>query len=98
MGVEVYDTQCGCKVFKRELAQVIFKEQFISKWLFDVELFFRIKRLYNADQMSKIAREIPLKAWVDKDDSKVKMTYFLKMWLDLYRINKLYNVRIKKSV
>ncbi len=91
LGMNVYDTQCGCKVFTRDLAVVIFKEKFISKWLFDVELFFRIKYLYKGKKMKKIAREIPLKSWIDKDESKVKFSYSLKLWLDLYRINKKYN-------
>ncbi len=95
LGLNVYDTQCGCKIFKRELAEEIFKEKFISKWLFDVELFFRIKHLHAGIEMSDIAREIPLKEWIDKDDSKVKFSYFLKMWHDLYRINKLYNAKVK---
>ena len=91
LGMNVYDTQCGCKVFTRELAQKIFTEGFISKWLFDVELFFRIKHLYKGKEIKKLAREIPLKAWIDKDESKVKFSYSLKLWLDLYRINKKYN-------
>ncbi len=89
--IEVYDTQCGCKVFKRDLAAKIFKDSFISRWLFDVELFFRIKHLYEGKEMRKIAREIPLKQWIDKDDSKVKFSYSIKLWIDLYRINRKYN-------
>lgn len=88
--MSVYDTQCGCKVFRRDLAESIFKDKFISRWLFDVELFFRIKHLYAGKKMRKIAREIPLKSWIDKDESKVKFSYSLKLWYDLYKINKKY--------
>ncbi|MBL4939357.1 MAG: glycosyltransferase [Lutibacter sp.] len=87
----VYDTQCGCKIFDTELSKSVFQEKFISKWLFDVELFHRIIKIYGVDKMSEIANEIPLKSWVDYDDSKVKMTYFFKLWYDLYLIKKHYN-------
>jgi len=86
----VYDTQCGCKIFSRELSKKIFTEKFISKWLFDVELFHRIIKLYGHKAMPKICKEVPLKEWLDFDDSKVKMTYFFKLWLDLYNIKKHY--------
>ncbi len=90
LGLNVYDTQCGCKIFTRDLGGVIFKDKFISKWLFDVEIFFRIKYLYKGKKMKKIAREVPLKSWIDKDESKVKFSYSLKLWYDLYKINKKY--------
>ncbi len=90
LGLNVYDTQCGCKIFTKDLGQAIFKEAFISKWLFDVELFFRIKYLFKGTEMKNIAREIPLKSWIDKDESKVKFSYSLKLWFDLYKINKKY--------
>ena len=89
----IYDTQCGCKIFDRELSKEVFLEKFISKWLFDVEIFHRIIKLHSNDQMRLIAREIPLKSWIDYDDSKVKMTYFFKLWLDLYQIGKKYNTQ-----
>lgn len=89
----IYDTQCGCKVFNRELSNKIFSEKFISKWLFDVEIFHRIILIYGKNQMHNICREIPLKTWIDYDESKVKMTYFFKLWLDLYQIGKTYKIR-----
>ncbi|WP_456421174.1 glycosyltransferase [Lutibacter sp.] len=86
----VYDTQCGCKIFDSKLSKNIFNEKFISKWLFDVELFHRIIKIYGQEKMSKICNEVPLKSWIDYDDSKVKMTYFFKLWLDLYHIRNHY--------
>jgi len=90
LNLGVYDTQCGCKIFKAELSKNIFKEKFISKWLFDVELFHRIIKLYSVEKMCEISAEVPLKSWIDYDESKVKMTYFFKLWLDLYQIKKAY--------
>ncbi|MGY5353284.1 glycosyltransferase [Wenyingzhuangia sp. IMCC45467] len=86
----VYDTQCGIKVFNKELSIVVFNKPFISKWLFDVEIFFRIIHFYSREVAIVKMKEIPLRKWVDKGDSKVKMTYFFKLWLDLLKINKAY--------
>ena len=90
LGLGVYDTQCGCKIFRAELSEIIFTEKFISKWLFDVELFHRIIKLYSVEKMCEISAEVPLKSWIDYDESKVKMTYFFKLWVDLYQIKKAY--------
>lgn len=90
LALKVYDTQCGCKLFTKELAQQVFSQSFLSKWLFDVEIFFRILDQYGqAVALTKMV-EVPLKRWVDPGDSKVKMSYFFKLWLDLYRIKKAY--------
>jgi dolichyl-phosphate beta-glucosyltransferase len=87
--LKVYDTQCGCKVFSKELSVQVFKESFISKWLFDVEIFQRIIVYYGRKQVLGRMLEVPLKRWIDTEDSKVKMSYFVKLWIDLYRINKI---------
>jgi dolichyl-phosphate beta-glucosyltransferase len=91
LGVSVYDTQCGCKIFKSDLAFKVFKNPFVSTWLFDVEIFFRIINLYSSTELKHIAREIPLNKWVDVDGSKVKLTYFFKMCHELYLIKKKYH-------
>ena len=90
--LNVYDTQCGCKVFSKDLASEIFKEKFISKWLFDVEIFHRLIALYGLNQVKYIGKEIPLNSWVDVDDSKVHFSYFFKLWFDLYSIGKAYKI------
>ncbi len=91
LDIKVYDTQCGCKIFTKELSILLFEERFISKWLFDVELFFRMIHIYGKEKAVKKMDEVPLKLWVDKDDSKVKFNYFFKLWVDLYKIKKRYS-------
>jgi len=86
----VYDTQCGVKVFTKELSILVFNKPFISKWLFDVEIFFRIIKVYGRKEAVLKMKEISLNKWVDKGDSKVKMSYFFKLWIDLLKINKAY--------
>ena len=90
LDLKVYDTQCGCKIFNKEIASKVFKEDFISKWLFDVEIFHRLIFIFKKENMKDVAREIPLKSWIDADDSRVKMTYFFKLWFDLLSIKKRY--------
>lgn len=88
LDIKVYDTQCGCKVFKRELSELLFQKPFISKWLFDVELFSRILCFYGKSIALEKMEEIPVKKWIDQDGSKVKISYFFRLWYDLFLIHK----------
>lgn len=88
LDLKVYDTQCGCKLFTNELSKVAFKNPFISKWLFDVEIFNRLMVYFGVEQATNNMLEVPLKRWIDQGDSKVKLTYFFKLWIDLYKIYK----------
>ena len=94
--LKIYDTQCGCKIFKQPLAVFLFQEQFISRWLFDVELFHRLIAIYGRTKLKSIAKEIPLQYWSDTDDSKVPFSYFFKLWSDLRNIGKTYT-RVNKQ-
>ncbi len=86
----VYDTQCGCKVFTTKLAKQLFADCFISRWLFDVEIFFRIFELYGKENSMPKMIEVPLARWTHKENSKIKVTYFFNLWLDLYNIRHKY--------
>ncbi|OSY87733.1 hypothetical protein WH52_09910 [Tenacibaculum holothuriorum] len=88
--LKVYDTQCGCKVFKTDLVPSVFKNSFISKWLFDVEIFHRLIKMYGRKQLHTLTKEVPLKAWLDTDDSRVEFTYMFKLWFDLLAIGRQY--------
>ena len=96
--MNVYDTQCGCKVFRNDLAKNIFtKDRFISKWLFDVEIFHRVIDLIGKDNIKKSVREISLKEWIDTDDSRIEMTYCFKLFFDLRNISKKYNKKYRST-
>jgi dolichyl-phosphate beta-glucosyltransferase len=86
LDIKVYDTQCGSKLFTKEISEKLFDKEFISKWLFDVEIFYRMILLFGKEKAIKKMLEIPLKLWVEKGDSKVKFTYGFKLWFDLYKI------------
>jgi len=80
----VYDTQCGAKLIQSEIVEYLFEKPFMSKWLFDVELLFRLKQKF-LDFNNRIV-EVPLKKWEDKDGSKIGFGYFLKAPFDLLKI------------
>jgi dolichyl-phosphate beta-glucosyltransferase len=91
LDIKVYDTQCGCKVFTKELAKELFFEPFISTWLFDVELFARMLNKYGKQKALKKMLEVPLDKWINKEGSKVSATYFFRLWSDLYAISQTLN-------
>lgn len=86
LNIKVYDTQCGSKLFTRAISERLFEKEFISRWLFDVELFYRMILLFGREIAIQKMIEIPLKLWVEKGDSKVKLSYGFKLWFDLYKI------------
>jgi dolichyl-phosphate beta-glucosyltransferase len=84
--LKVYDTQCGAKLFKKAVAQKIFALPFMSYWIFDVELLFRLKQTQEFQQNADCILEIPLNSWEDKVGSKLKPTDFLKAPWELIRM------------
>ena len=90
IGIYVYDTQCGCKIIHQKLVKPSFEKAFLSRWLFDVEIFLRLIKFYGKDRFLKISREIPLKSWIDTEDSKVRFTHAPRIIFDLLIIKKSY--------
>lgn len=86
----VYDTQCGAKLFSRKTAEELFKEKFLTKWLFDVELLSRYKRKHGSEAFKKTILEIPVKSWTEKPNSKLRYSYILKIFYDLLKIRNHY--------
>ncbi len=84
-----YDTQCGAKLFDIHLVNSIFNKPFISKWIFDIEILFRARKLIDINDRFGFF-EIPLSAWSEKKGSKLPFSYFFKVIIDLYKINKFY--------
>lgn len=84
--VEVYDTQCGAKIFKRELAEKVFQHPFISRWLFDVEIFKKIIAIYGTEKSNEIICEYPLSTWIDVGGTKLSLMDFIKAPFELFKI------------
>lgn len=61
----IRDTQCGLKLFRREVAREIFGRCFVDGWAFDVET------LYLARRMGYDVAETPIR-WAHAEGSKVR--------------------------
>jgi dolichyl-phosphate beta-glucosyltransferase len=81
-----YDTQCGAKMIKTELATKLFDKPFLTTWLFDVELMARAITIMGRSQANQAIYELPLEIWKDKGESKIKASYFLKAPFELVKI------------
>ena len=89
LGLQVYDTQCGAKVFRATPAlRAALGEPFRSRWAFDVELLFRLTRRngdiepITADAML----EVPLDEWSDVGGSKLGPRDAIRAAVDLARL------------
>ncbi|MEO9570016.1 MAG: response regulator [Polaribacter sp.] len=67
------DTQCGAKIFHKDVIEVSFKDKFVTQWIFDVEIFRRITLHYGLDKAKEMLCEQPLKRWIHADGSKLSM-------------------------
>lgn len=80
LGMNIKDTQCGFKLFKREAAQRIFTAQTIMGFSFDLEI------LYLAHKYGYKVAEQPV-SWIDAPGSKVdKMKEIRRFLKDMARI------------
>jgi CheY-like chemotaxis protein len=86
LGMEFQDTQCGAKIMKREVAENIFNTPFYTRWIFDVEIFLRMKQHYGTEKIQSLIAEQPLKRWVHEDGSKLSMKDSIKIVGQLYTI------------
>ena len=84
----IYDTQCGAKIIRTELAAGIFGESFISKWFFDVELLARTVAVLGEEQANRAIFELPLNEWKDRSGSKRAMRHYIRAAYDLIRIKR----------
>lgn len=80
----IYDSQCGAKLFRREIILFCFSKPFLSRWLFDLEILFRLKN--NSFRINQIVFEHPVTTWQDNGTSKVSWLAFLKAPFDLLMI------------
>ena len=94
LGLPVYDTQCGAKVFRAGVALGLFEDPLIAGWSFDVELIARYQLLAAREPQRPDAEtaifEVPLAAWRDVAGSKVKAFDFFIALYHLMRIRSVY--------
>lgn len=90
LGLPIKDTQCGAKIFTRNLASKLFATSFMTRWLFDVEIFLRMKKMFGKSTMSKI-KELGLSNWTDIEGSKLSFKDSVMIPLMLYKIGFTYS-------
>ena len=76
----IYDTQCGAKFFSSEIIKVAFKKPFLTSWLFDTEVFIRLKK----ENLLKGGSEFPLLKWYDVGGSKLGLKSIFKIAKELW--------------
>ena len=63
--IELYDTQCGAKIFTEDCAYKVFDNEFLSRWFFDIELYYRCG--------PNSIKEFPVLYWENHTESKVSI-------------------------
>ena len=92
LGMSFNDTQCGAKIMDREIVNEMFREKFITKWLFDVEIFMKMRKFYGKEKAISYICEQPLKRWIHADGSKLSMKDSIKIVGQLAQIAYHYNL------
>lgn len=90
LGLTVYDTQCGAKLFinNARLRQV-FGPPFTVNWIFDVEILARYLLLIDIQggkPLSTSACEYPLEQWNDVPGSKIRAIDFVVAFYEMMKI------------
>lgn len=88
----VHDSQCGAKVFRAQVVELLFADPFTSPWLFDVELLARLRNHLGRDAVLRAVVEVPLQAWHEVGGSKMRASHMAAVPLGLLRISRRYNV------
>jgi dolichyl-phosphate beta-glucosyltransferase len=85
LGIQVYDTQCGGKVFRSSPAlRAALSRPFISRWAFDVELLGRLLFPHSGTSISvNDIVEHPLRVWRHTPGSKLTLASMAAAALDL---------------
>jgi len=84
LGLAVYDTQCGAKVFRGSPAlRAALATPFTSRWSFDVELLGRLSR---GGVPARAFEEVPLRRWTDISGSKLGPLEAVGAGVDLVKV------------
>lgn len=81
--IGLYDTQCGAKLFRKQIVPLVFAKEFVSRWLFDIEIILRLRKKYSTNEVMK---EVPLKQWINKKGSKIKLSDLFNLPAEMRKI------------
>jgi dolichyl-phosphate beta-glucosyltransferase len=90
LNLPIYDTQCGAKVFRKELINTAFGEPFHTTWLFDLEIIMRLVKKDGWQNFKETAVEVNHYECIEHGGSKVKLSYMFRLPFDLLKIRKKY--------
>ena len=89
----IKDTQCGAKVFKKSIIKNVYSQRFISRWLFDIEIFLRLKKHIGIKDLLNSISEEPLDSWIEVEGSKITLKdsflipiNLLMIWFNYFKI------------
>ncbi len=89
LGISIYDTQCGAKIFRNSATlRQVFGKPFKVNWTFDVEMFARFSMVLKTPPRETSLRwvEVPLSEWVDVKGSKVSFKDYIKGGIEFCRL------------
>jgi glycosyltransferase involved in cell wall biosynthesis len=86
LGMNFQDTQCGAKIMTKDMVEAAFQKPFLTRWLFDVEIFMRMRNFYGKEKSVQYICEQPLNRWVHEDDSKLGFKDSIKIVFQLFQI------------
>jgi dolichyl-phosphate beta-glucosyltransferase len=79
---DLYDTQCGAKIFSPKAAKIAFQSSFIANWPFDLEIYLRLKKEAKINIL-----EYPVSEWSHVKGSKISLLKDgFKVLIDLLKI------------
>ncbi len=87
----IYDTQCGCKLMHKTVAETVFNQPFISSWLFDIEIFWRFIIKYKREFFLKYALEVSLQKLNNTGKTKINIKDLLKLPFEFLKIHSHYS-------
>ncbi len=87
LGLPVYDTQCGAKLFRADTRVLAaFAAPFSSRWAFDVEVLARLRAGVDGPAAERLFYEQPLSRWRDVPGSKLGARHMVVALFDLLQI------------
>jgi glycosyltransferase involved in cell wall biosynthesis len=82
----VYDSQCGAKIFRVEIVPPLFRDPFVTRWSFDVELLARLRDHVGPSAALAAAAEVPVRTWHEVAGSKLGLAQMMRIPMELAAI------------
>jgi len=77
--IDIYDNLCGFKGFEKSVAKALFSDLQSMRWIFDVELFYKIRK------NNYTMHHLPI-SWEHREGSKIRLIDPVKMAVELLKL------------